>query len=200
MTLPENIQAVEQLGIDRMGFILYPPSPRYLASPPSYLPTTCKRVGVFVNETKERIKEQIERFQLTTVQLHGSESPNDCKEIKSLGVEVIKVFSIAEEKDVKQTHNYKGICDYFLFDTKSEQKGGSGRTFPWEVLNAYHGETPFLLSGGLSTAHLTALRAFSHPQLVGYDLNSCFETAPGIKDTDLLATFLQELKGSNKKI
>ena len=83
---------------------------------------------------------------------------------------------------------------YFLFDTRCASYGGSGQAFDWSLLERYEGETPFLLSGGLRPESLDAIKAFHHPRLTGIDLNSGFESAPGIKDDQLLRTFIKQLK------
>ena len=95
MTDADNIRDVEVLGVDMIGFIFYPKSPRYLYQIPRYLPTLAKRVGVFVNETKENILMYVDRFGLNYVQLHGDESPEYCRTLHSQGIRIIKAFSIA---------------------------------------------------------------------------------------------------------
>lgn len=119
MTDADNIRDVEVLGVDMIGFIFYPKSPRYLYQIPRYLPTLAKRVGVFVNETKENILMYVDRFGLNYVQLHGDESPEYCRTLHSYGIRIIKAFSIALPKDLLAVSDYEGFCDYFLFDTRS---------------------------------------------------------------------------------
>ena len=91
------------------------------------------------------------------------------------------------------TEAYHGTCDYFLFESKTPQLGGTGRQFDWSLLHRYAGRTPFFLSGGLNAGSANAIRRFHHPQLAGIDLNSRFETTPGLKDVERLRGFLQEL-------
>jgi phosphoribosylanthranilate isomerase len=188
----ENIRQVEQSGIDWMGFIFYPPSPRALNQRPAYLPAQVKRIGVFVNEQPTQVLRLVEDYALDFVQLHGSESPDDCRLIRQK-VPVIKTLSIATETDLEAVETYIGCCDYLLFDTRCPTHGGSGATFDWSILAAYRGTTPFLLSGGLRPESVEALRRFSHPQLAGYDLNSGFETAPGLKDPARITQFINQL-------
>lgn len=190
----ENIRAVEQLGVDMIGFIFYPKSPRCLYELPGYLPVNALRVGVFVNENKQTIETYADRFGLDYIQLHGNESPEYCQSLRTAGMKIIKAFSIACAKDLQPVHKYEATCDYLLFDTKTEQFGGSGNQFDWSLLHAYHGHTPFLLSGGINLYSVKALKAFHHPCLAGFDINSRFESAPGKKDTERINQFLQELK------
>ena len=193
MTDADNIRDVEVLGVDMIGFIFYPKSPRYLYQIPRYLPTLAKRVGVFVNETKENILMYVDRFGLNYVQLHGDESPEYCRTLHSQGIRIIKAFSIARRKDFENTEAYEKSCDYFLFDTKCEQHGGSGNQFDWTMLNSYKGKKPFLLSGGINPYSAPTLKELRHPQLAGFDLNSRFETKPGLKEVERLKFFLEQL-------
>lgn len=194
MTEAENIRDVEELGVDMIGFIFYPKSPRCLCEMPEYLPAKARRVGVFVNESKENILVYADRFGLQYIQLHGTESPEYCRSLRSSGLPLIKAFSISLPKDMLAISAYKGLCDYYLFDTKTPQYGGSGNQFDWNLLHRYNGNTPFLLSGGINPYSVKAIREFHHPKLAGIDINSRFETAPGIKDVERIEKFVQELR------
>ena len=192
----ENIRAVEALGIDLMGFIFWPKSSRYVSGRPAYLPTQCKRVGVFVNASIEEIMQKVQDYALDYIQLHGSESPEYAQRLRSVygdSVAVIKAFNIATKEDLEATKSYEGLADYFLFDTKAQLPGGSGQQFDWSVLADYVGETPFLLSGGIGPDDAERVKAFNHPKCVGIDLNSKFEVEPALKDIQKLKTFLEQL-------
>lgn len=193
MTQGDNIRQVEALGIDFIGFIFYDKSPRCVREVPDYLPLHAQRVGVFVNASFAEITTKAVSFGLTYLQLHGNESPLQCQQLKEAGFKVIKAFSIASEEDLNATTNYQEVCDYFLFDTKTPAFGGSGQMFDWNILSHYTGTTPFLLSGGIGPESVEALKRFSHPALAGYDLNSKFEVAPGIKEIDKVVLFLSSL-------
>ena len=190
----ENIREVEQLKVDMIGFIFYPKSPRCLYELPAYMPVKAKRVGVFVNEDKKEIEIFADRFSLDYIQLHGNESPEYCHSLRATGLRLIKAFSIARRKDFENIGTYEESCDYFLFDTKCEQHGGSGNQFDWSMLNSYKGKKPFLLSGGINPYSQPTLKELRHPQLAGFDLNSRFETKPGLKDVERLRHFLEELR------
>ncbi|WP_294588228.1 phosphoribosylanthranilate isomerase [uncultured Bacteroides sp.] len=196
MTEADNIRAIEQLGVDMIGFIFYPKSPRCLCEKPQYLPLRAKRVGVFVNESKENILMYTDRFSLNYIQLHGNESPDYCRTLHNNGLRLIKAFSISLPKDLFDVSDYDGLCDYYLFDTKTPQYGGSGNQFDWNILHRYNGSTPFLLSGGINPYSVKAIKEFHHPRLAGIDLNSRFETAPGLKDVERIEIFLKELRNS----
>ena len=200
----ENIREVEALGIDLMGFIFWPKSSRYVNERPAYLPTQCKRVGVFVDARIEEIMQKVQDYGLDVIQLHGHESPDYIRQLGSVcgdSIATIKAFNIATTEDLEATKPYEGIVDYFLFDTKGKSVGGNGEKFDWSVLANYVGETPFLLSGGIGpddaervksflTSHLSPLTS---KKCIGIDLNSRFETAPAIKDVAVLSRFLSQL-------
>ncbi len=197
MKFPENIQAVAALKPDFMGFIFYPKSPRY-AEPLdnaslNALPESIKKIGIFVNENLENILTIVYNYKLDGVQLHGTELVGMCKELRETGLIVIKAFPIAEAYNFRVTKPYEGVCDYFLFDTKTDAFGGSGVKFNWKMLDEYQGETPFLLSGGIAADDAEAILKIKHSKFAGIDLNSKFEVKPGLKDAELLKGFIKEL-------
>ena len=189
----ENIREVEALGIDMMGFIFWPKSSRYVSERPDYLPKHVKRVGVFVNEDPEQVKRLAADYRLDYIQLHGQESPEQISRLSPLTshLSIIKAFNIATAEDLLQTQPYEGVADLFLFDTKGKSVGGNGEKFDWDVLDAYHGSTPFLLSGGIGPDDAERVNAFHHPKCIGIDLNSRFELSPGLKDVNKLKEFLK---------
>lgn len=194
MREPENIRAAEQTGADWMGFICYPRSPRFVSRRPDYLPRHTRRIGVFVNACYEEIIRRADELGLQGIQLHGAESPELCRRIRTSGLSVVKAFAINRADGLARTEAYTGCCDYFLFDTPCSGYGGSGRSFDWQLLDSYRGNVPFLLSGGITPASLPALLSFRHPRWAGVDLNSGFETAPAVKDCTTLHTFIHQLK------
>ena len=195
----ENMKAVESLGASMIGMIFWKGSSRYVSEKPKSLPTRSKRVGVFVDEDVERVVQTVGNYALDYVQLHGSESPSYIltlrRQLEAAGFRllIIKAFNIATAADLAATVDYAGVADVFLFDTKGRQVGGNGEKFNWQVLSHYGGTTPFLLSGGIGPDDAGRVRAFSHPQCMGIDLNSRFETCPGMKDIAALSCFIDEL-------
>lgn len=188
----ENIRQLETLGIDWMGMIFWPKSKRYVSMPPVYLPQHVRKVGVFVDASLDAIRQHVEDYQLDIVQLHGQESPEMLKVLKPLTL--IKAFNIATPEDLQKTEPYEGLADYFLFDTKGKSVGGNGKKFDWSVLDSYQGETPFLLSGGIGSEDAQDVKTFHHPKCIGIDLNSRFETEPGLKDITKLKQFLEAIR------
>ena len=187
----DNIRAVEALGIDMMGFIFWPKSSRYVSQRPDYLPKRVKRVGVFVDEDPEQVKRLADDYALDYIQLHGQESPSYIFQLR--GLHVIKAFNISIAEDLLQTQPYEGLVDFFLFDAKGKSVGGNGEKFNWDVLDAYQGATPFLLSGGIGPDDAERVNAFYHPKCIGIDLNSRFELSPGLKDVAKLKEFMCNL-------
>ena len=200
----ENVQAVAETGIQWMGFIFYAPSPRCLLRDPAEAERVRqlitadtfrpKRVGVFVNASQEEIMEVAQQYRLDYLQLHGHESPDFCYALQKRGYALIKAFSIATAEDLAHTADYAGRVDYFLFDTKCAGYGGSGQRFDWSLLQDYQGETPFLLSGGIRPEMAADLQRFHHPRWAGIDLNSGFESAPGVKQAETLRSFQNNFK------
>lgn len=94
MREPENIRAIEQAGADWMGFIFFPQSVRHVSHRPEYLPEQCRRIGVFVNESSENILLKAQEFGLHHIQLHGRETPEQCRKLKAAGLGIIKVFPL----------------------------------------------------------------------------------------------------------
>ena len=187
----ENIRELEAQGVDLMGFIFWPKSSRYVSERPAYLPTKCKRVGVFVDERIEEVQRIAKEYALDFIQLHGHETPDYIRQLDDLSI--IKAFNIATADDFAACIPYEGLVDYFLFDTKGKSVGGNGEKFDWSVLKAYHGRTPFLLSGGIGPDDATRIKAIRHPRYAGIDLNSRFELSPALKDINKLKTFIQAL-------
>lgn len=201
----QNVREVIAAGADWVGLIFYSRSPRLVSERSEFLRSRfvhegrkIRKIGVFVDATLEEMMSIAETYQLDFLQLHGQESPDVCYALQKRGLGVIKVFSIAEAADLELTRAYEGSADYFLFDTRCEGYGGSGKQFDWSLLRAYEGGTPFLLSGGLRPDSLDKLKQFHHPRLAGIDLNSGFEYAPAHKNAEALHHFISNYK--NKKM
>lgn len=207
MKFPENIQEVSGLGTAYMGFIFYERSPRYFQDEIPAVSSEIKKTGVFVDASLEFVLEQVKKHDLKAVQLHGKESADYCMKLKKTfasqnsPLEIIKVFSVKGDFDFELLRVYEGIADYFLFDTKGKTKGGTGITFNWGILKNYPSSTPFFLSGGIGLEEIQDLKALmNHLEnngkghlLYGVDVNSRFETEPGLKDFSRLKHFKNKL-------
>ena len=198
MREPKNIEQVAQLGVDMMGFVFYPKSPRYVSYVLARSDADRKvcRVGVFVNDSIPEILDKIHSFSLNAVQMHGNESRELCEQLREANgdIKIIKAISVSNAGDIQKYKEYVGAVDYFLFDTKCKTVGGSGQQFDWQILDEYDGDVSFLLSGGIGPEDAFRIRTFHHSQCVGIDLNSRFEIEPGVKDVEKLNKFLNEIK------
>lgn len=214
----ENIDDVSQLDIDLMGFIFWSKSPRnvqQISSHAGIMPDYAdgnqatkkrdiKRVGVFVDEMPQTIVTRVYNYHLDYIQLHGHESPTMIDNLKRTlipdiapGIKVIKAISVACKEDIELWKRYEGLADMFLFDTKCKCVGGSGDKFDWDILQAYDGDIPFILSGGIGPDDAARVKTFSHPQCIGIDLNSRFEDEPALKNIEKLNKFISEIRNSN---
>ncbi|HEX8356915.1 MAG TPA: phosphoribosylanthranilate isomerase [Segetibacter sp.] len=194
----ENIRQLALLEPDYIGFIFYPKSKRYADSLDTdalnRLPLSTKKTGVFVNATFEDISKQIKAYNLQAIQLHGDETPEFCTSFINNDIEVIKAFGIDKQFDFNTLNTYNNAVDYFLFDTKTDQYGGSGQVFNWDLLKMYHLEKPYFLSGGLGVEHLNEIKKINDTRLYALDFNSRFELQPGLKDIEKLTSVFNEIK------
>ena len=207
----DNIRDISALGVDMIGLIFYPPSPRYVQQfssgagiIPDYAPDMGKtplRVGVFVDDMPQNIVTRVYNYKLDYIQLHGNEPSETLENLRATidpdikpKIKIIKAISVSSAEDIKKYKEYVGAADLFLFDTKCKTVGGSGEQFDWQVLQAYDGDVPFLLSGGIGPDDAERIKNFHHPKCIGIDLNSKFEIEPALKDVEKLKQFLVKVK------
>ncbi len=207
----DNIRDISALGVDMIGLIFYPPSPRYVQQftsgagiIPDYAPDMGKtplRVGVFVDDMPQNIVTRVYNYKLDYIQLHGNEPRETLENLRATidpdikpKIKIIKAISVSSAEDIKKYKEYVGAADLFLFDTKCKTVGGSGELFDWQVLQAYDGDVPFLLSGGIGPDDAERIQNFHHPKCIGIDLNSKFEIGPALKDVEKLKQFLVKVK------
>jgi phosphoribosylanthranilate isomerase len=183
-----NIQELVALKPNFIGFIFFEKSPRFAGEELNEeyvrsIPNDIKKVGVFVNANPGYILDMVKKYNLQYAQLHGNEMPDMCRSLRQKGVNIIKAFSIDENFNFAMLNNYKSFCDLFLFDTKGDQPGGNGKAFDWNLLRKYDNEKPFLLSGGVGLDNIEEVIELSKSmRIYGIDVNSKFETAPGVKN------------------
>lgn len=203
MVNKENIEAIAAATPDYIGFIFYPPSPRYAGkltfTQISALPAQIKTTGVFVNEDADTLISIVRKLKLKAIQLHGEESVEFCKVLRQTfpDLKIIKVFRIHDAFDFAQTQSYEMFVNFFLFDTHSVLRGGTGHSFNWELLHTYKGEVSFFLSGGIGPEHITSIQKMDHARLYGVDINSRFEIEPGIKNSAEIGKFILDIKNLN---
>lgn len=194
----DNLKAISALEIDMVGFNFYPPSPRYIvedvaASDFVEGARDKEKVGVFVKSSVENLIRRTEQFKLDYIQLHGDESPQYCFNAKQYA-KLIKVFRVGEDFRMADVEDYI-FADFFIFDKKaSVAYGGTGHKFDWSIFSEYKVDVPFMLSGGLGPDDVAAIKELEFEKLLGVDINSKFESSPGVKDVELVKTFIQALK------
>lgn len=188
MKYADNIREVSKLSPDFMGFIFYPESKRFVGNDFQIpdISLSVKKAGVFVNDSIENISENIKKHKLDYVQLHGDESPEFCKRIGEK-VKVIKAYGIDEQFDFSILSEYENCCEYFLFDNKANEYGGTGKSFDRNILRRYKLFKPYFLSGGIDSVSGGDLKPFA------IDVNSKFEIEPGLKDITKLKLLKDEL-------
>ena len=198
VTTPAAVDAAVLACADYVGFNFYPPSPRFLS--PGDAAALAERVqkrvvmvGVFVDADDATIADAVASGRLDAIQLHGGETPERAAQVKArFGLPVWKVLSVAATGDVAKADAYREAVDFILFDAKTPKgalPGGMGLTFDWSLLGGYRGPLPWGLAGGLTPGNVAeAVRATGAAMI---DTSSGVESAPGVKDVDLIAAFCQ---------
>ncbi|MEY1639559.1 phosphoribosylanthranilate isomerase [Tenuifilum osseticum] len=196
ITDKSNIARIVNFHPDFLGFIFFSGSQRDVSDRLSYInfeliPVSIKKVAVFVNENTHTIKSIVQKYGFTHIQLHGDESPEQCKEVQTFA-SVIKVFRV-QQTIPSNLGDYEGCCNYFLFDTYGKEYGGNGVPFNHSVISDYNLTTPFFLSGGIGPKDALYLNKLKFPKLYAVDVNSRFESEPGLKDIRKLEQFIKQL-------
>ena len=218
LTKMDQIQELISLNVDFLGFIFYEKSPRFVLNHLSLVEISeinhQGKVGVFVNETVEKILEISEKSNLNFIQLHGDEDEEFIKRLRqslSKNIKIIKVIRIGNDfekfkNEISKISNLKSQISNLLFDTDSKAFGGTGKTFDWQILNEIEIPIPYFLSGGISLENIKNLQNFVKVNMsenktltklntpFALDINSKFETEPGIKNLEKIKTFKSLLK------
>ena len=202
MTQPEQVAELAEMGITFAGFIFYPKSPRYvfkhMTTAQIKKENNINKVGVFVNASIEDVLHMVDECRLSMVQLHGDETAKYCEKIADY-VSVVKAFRLSDNDSVDyMVRSYMDVCDMFMFDTMGAGYGGTGKKFDWNLLTNVRVGKPFFLSGGIQPGDGEALKAFAQTNvgkgLFAIDINSNFETSPGIKNMPLIRNFMKEME------
>lgn len=199
------LAAAVEGGADFVGFIFFPPSPRYVApgraaALGNATPKEIGRVGVFVDPADSVLAQTLERVRLDLLQLHGRETPERVSEIKArFGLPVIKSVAVSCAGDVDCARDFAGAADWLLFDAKPPRRpgalpGGNAVSFDWSLLAGRDWAIPHLISGGLDAENVG--EALSSTGARGADVSSGVETAPGDKDPEKIAAFLRAARNA----
>ena len=205
MTLPEQVNALDEMGVDFAGFIFYPKSPRYMVNKISAekmkkIKGHIAKVGVFVNEPYDQMMKTVEEYRLDMVQLHGDETPFFCEKVANY-VTVVKAFRLSDNDPIDWiVRPYHDSTDMFMFDTMGAGYGGTGKKFDWNVLKEASINKLFFLSGGIEPGDEESIKAFTQEpvaeKLFSIDINSKFEVGAGVKDMKKIKAFVNKLKVS----
>jgi phosphoribosylanthranilate isomerase len=205
VSVPAQLEAFDEMGVDLAGFIFYPKSPRYMVNKisPEYLRRfkgKIAKVGVFVNMPYEELMRTVEDYRLDMVQLHGDEIPRYCEQVANY-ITVIKAFRLSENDPIDwMAKPYDDACDMYMFDTLGAGYGGTGKKFDWNVLKNSMIDKLFFLSGGIEPGDEERLKEFTNEtiakKLFAIDINSKFEISPGVKDITKLKEFVEQLRSS----
>jgi phosphoribosylanthranilate isomerase len=197
LSTPETVLAALGNGADMIGFIFFPKSPRHVsveraAALRQAVLGRAKAIAVSVDASDAALDAIVSHMKPDMLQLHGHESPERVREVKArFGLPVMKALSIRERADLDQIAPYIGIADKFLLDAKapmgSELPGGNGVSFDWTLLSALDPGLDYMLSGGLNAGNAASALAVTHAP--GLDVSSGVESAPGVKDIDLIDKF-----------
>jgi phosphoribosylanthranilate isomerase len=197
ITSVEQLNELQDIGVDYAGFIFYEKSPRFVGS---HLLTgdhvkkaglSVNKVGVFVNADEAQILKMVDEWGLDVVQLHGEESPVFCEKISN-HVKTIKAFRVNDQELLSyKIAPYENVVDFFLFDAMGEQYGGTGNQFNWEVIADSNISKPFFLSGGIGPSDISSIISFVGKGIncFAVDVNSKFELQPGKKDMNMVKSF-----------
>jgi phosphoribosylanthranilate isomerase len=203
VTLPAQLEALDEIGVDLAGFIFYPKSPRYMVNKISadYLRKFRRKiakVGVFVNMPYEELMRTVEEYRLDMVQLHGDEIPRYCEQVANY-ITVIKAFRLSDNDPIDwMAKPYEEACDMYMFDTLGAGYGGTGKKFDWNVLKNSMINKLFFVSGGIEPGDEEKLKEFAAEpiakKIFAVDINSRFELSPGVKDLDKVKEFVMSLR------
>lgn len=199
LSTPETLDAAIGGGASHVGFILFPPSPRHvdvakLAGLAARVPPRVRRVGVFVDPDDALLAAVTPH--LDAVQLHKATPARTAAIRARTGLEIWSAVAIKTRADLDAARGYDGAADRILYDAKTPDgatlPGGMGVRFDWALLDGVRHPLPWALSGGLDADIVADAIGRTGATLV--DVSSGVETAPGVKDVDKIAAFLQAVK------
>ena len=208
LSTAESVDAVIAANATHVGFIFFEKSPRHVSADLAAQLSTraqaagLKSVAVTVNADDSYLDEIVSVMKPDILQLHGAEAPARVAEVKTkYGLPVMKAFAVSSATDLDKINAYKDIADSFLFDAKppkgSELPGGNGVSYDWSLLNGLDPSIQYMLSGGLDHSNVGAAIKIANPP--GLDVSSGVESAPGIKDLDMIAEFFEAIKTARKE-
>ena len=196
LSTADTVDAAVRCGASHVGFVFFPKSPRDIEPGRAgqlATPSHVERIGVFVDPDDALLTHAVAGARLTGVQLHGEETPERVAAVKArLGVTVWKAIPVRTRADLDAAAHFRGVADRILYDARTPKgalPGGMGLRFDWTLLDGFSHPLPWALSGGIDAGNVADAVGITGARLV--DTSSGVESAPGIKDVDKIAAFLQ---------
>lgn len=199
LTAPDHVRAAAEAGARYVGFVFFPKSPRHVepeaaAELAHLVPAGIAKVALTVSASDEELDRIVASVPLDMLQLHGKESPERVQQVRDrFGLPVMKAIGVAEAEDLAAIDLYSDVADQLLIDAKpprnADLPGGNGLSFDWRLLaGRKYWRKPWMLAGGLTPGNVAeAIRMTGARQV---DVSSGVETAPGVKDADLIRAFI----------
>lgn len=197
LSTPETLDAAVGHGASHVGFVFFPPSPRNLefgqaAGLAARVPEHVGRVGVFVDPDDELLAAAVTSGRLTGLQLHKVTTARAATVRNRFALPVWAAIPVRTRADLDEAADWRGLADRILYDAKTPAgalPGGMGMRFDWKLLDGFAHPCPWALSGGLDAGNVREAVGITGARLV--DVSSGVESAPGVKDVDKIAAFLQ---------
>ncbi len=206
LSTPETLDAALVGGADMVGFVFFPPSPRHVTLDVARaLGRQAKgravKVALSVDADDADLENSIDALKPDILQLHGKESVARVRDIKQkFGLPVMKALAVETRADLAALPGYAAVCDRILFDAKppkdATRPGGLGAVFDWHLLEGLDLKLPFMVSGGLTAANVA--EALRITRAGGVDISSGVESAPGIKDPDMIRAFIRAARATEE--
>ncbi|MGM4920807.1 MULTISPECIES: phosphoribosylanthranilate isomerase [unclassified Tardiphaga] len=206
LSTPETLDAALVGGADMVGFVFFPPSPRHVTLDVARaLGKQAKgravKVALSVDADDADLENSIDALKPDILQLHGKESVARVRDIKQkFGLPVMKALAVETRADLAALPGYAAVCDRILFDAKppkdATRPGGLGAVFDWHLLEGLDLKLPFMVSGGLNAANVA--EALRITRAGGVDISSGVESAPGIKDPDMIRAFIRAARATEE--
>lgn len=198
LSTPDTLGAALDAGADMVGFVFFPPSPRHLSLDQAralglQAQGRALKVALSVDADDAALDASVAAARPDLLQLHGRETPDRVRELKArFGLPVMKAIHVSSRADLAAVADYEGVADRLIFDARPPKgatlPGGNGAAFDWAILDHVATRTPWMLSGGLGPDNVE--QALAHTGAQGLDVSSGVETAPGVKDSALIARFV----------
>jgi len=205
LSTPETLDAALLAGADMVGFVFFPPSPRHvsldMAEKLGRQAKKAVKVALSVDADDALLANSIEALRPQILQLHGKESVARIRDIRQkFGLPVMKAIAVETAADLAALPGYAAVCDRILFDAKAPKDatrpGGLGAVFDWHLLEGLDLKLPFMVSGGLNAENVA--EAVRITRAGGVDISSGVESAPGIKDPEMIRNFIRAARATEE--